>query len=87
MTRVSVSDLSHGLNALLERLERDGETIVVVRDNHPIARIVPELPRRDALEVMNNLYGIITPEAAEHWVEVGKLRRTLDQETRDPWAS
>ena len=77
MTQVSASELARNLKKVLDRLEYEGEEIVVVRNNHPIARMIPGSPHRTALEAMADLHRTLSSGAAEGWVEDSRLPRTI----------
>ncbi len=87
MTKLTASELARNLSSVLDRLEFGGEEIIVLRNNHPIARMIPGSPHRTALEAMADLYRTIAPEAAEKWLEDSKTGGALERELKDPWAS
>lgn len=47
MRQVQASDANAQFPSLLDAVER-GETVVITRDGKPIARIIPEMDRRQA---------------------------------------
>ena len=87
MTELTASELARRLSAVLDRLEFGGEEIVIVRNNHPIARIIPGSPYRTALEAMADLYRTISPAAAESWVKDSRVSGSVSEQSRDPWAT
>jgi len=87
MTEVSATELARNLKKVLDRLEHGGEEIVVIRNNHPIARMIPGSPHRTALEAMADLHRTLSPGAAEGWVAEGRSARTIADDERDPWDS
>ena len=88
MVQVSASELARNLKKVLDRLEHGGEEIVVLRNNHPIARMLPGNPHRTALEAMADLHRTLAPAAAENWVEDGRLPRSIAEDLgNDPWDS
>ena len=87
MTELTASELARRLSAVLDRLEFGGEEIVIVRNNHPIARMIPGSPYRTALEAMADLYRTISPAAADHWVSDSRVSGSIAAESRDPWAT
>lgn len=84
---MSASELARNLKKVLDRLEQGGEEIVVIRNNHPIARMLPGGPHRTALEAMADLHRTLSPGAAEGWVEDGRLPRTIADDERLSWDS
>ena len=86
----SVTDVARNFSAVLDALERDQEEIVLVRNQRPIARLVPEAPRQDALNVFGDLYRTLDDKTAEALsaaiASQRKGRRGHVSELRDPWA-
>jgi antitoxin (DNA-binding transcriptional repressor) of toxin-antitoxin stability system len=86
----SVTDVARNFSAVLDALERDQEEVVLVRNQRPIARLVPEAPRQDALSVFGDLYRTLDDETAEALsaalASQRKRRRGRVAELRDPWA-
>ncbi len=86
MTVISTSELERNLKAILERLERGGEEVVVVRDDHTVTTMLPGAPGLTAREFLNDLYGILSDAEGEAWLRDMKgFDRTLEEEMRDPW--
>jgi antitoxin (DNA-binding transcriptional repressor) of toxin-antitoxin stability system len=56
MKTLSVTEVARNFSTMLDRVERDQEEIVLVRDQRTIARLVPEGPQQDALAVFGDLY-------------------------------
>ncbi len=90
MKTLSVTEMARNFRAVLDSMERDQEEIVLVRNRRQIARLVPEAPCRDALEVFGDLYRTLDDEAAAKLtaaVSSGrKSRRGRVSELRNPWA-
>lgn len=86
----SVTDVARNFSAVLDALERDQEEVVLVRNQRPIARLVPEAPRQDALSVFGDLYRTLDDKTAEALsaaiASQPKGRRGHVSELRDPWA-
>jgi len=76
------------LRAVLDAVKFRGEEIAVVRNQHPIARIIPGAPRMTALEAMVDLYRTLPEGAATTWLDDARQAGagTLD-EGHDPWDS
>ena len=88
---LTVTEVARNFSAVLDGVERGQEEVVLVRNHLRIARLVPEPPAQNALEVLGDLYRTLdegTAAALATAVERGRKRRrgTLG-ELRDPWAS
>lgn len=90
MKTLSVTEVARNFSAVLDSVERDQEEIVLVRNRRQIARLVPEAPRQDALEVFGDLYRTLDQETAEALAatvsSTRKSRRGRVSELRNPWA-
>ena len=91
MKTLTVTEVARNFSAVLDGVEREQEEVVLVRNHRPIARLVPEPPARDALEVLGDLYRTLddgTADALAAAIDRAKKgkRGTLG-ELRDPWAS
>ena len=90
MKTLSVTEVARNFRAVLDRLEREQEEIVLVRNRREIARLVPEAPHQNALEVFGDLYRTLDEEAADALSaavsSVRKKRRGRVSELRNPWA-
>ena len=86
----SVTDVARNFSAVLDALERDQEEVVLVRNQRPIARLVPEAPRQDALNVFGDLYRTLDDKTADAVSAAiasrRKGRRGRLSELRNPWA-
>ena len=90
MKRLSATNVARNFSAVLDAVERDQEEIVLVRNQRQVARLIPEAPRQDALEVFGDLYRTIDDDTAEALstaiAATRKSRRGRVSELRDPWA-
>jgi prevent-host-death family protein len=90
MKRLSATNVARNFSAVLDAVERDQEEIVLVRNQRQVARLVPEAPRQDALEVFGDLYRTIDDDTADALsaaiAATRKSRRGRLSELRDPWA-
>ena len=82
---MTVTEFSRNLRSALDRIEHRGEEIILTRNNHRIARVLPGSSHQTALEAMADLYRTLPESAAKGWVEDGRSVTTLDGETVDPW--
>jgi prevent-host-death family protein len=91
MKTLSVTEIARNFSAVMDGVEAEQEEIVVVRNNKPIARLVPEPPAQNALEVLGDLYRTLDDETADALADAinagKKTRRGTIRELRNPWAS
>jgi len=91
MKTLSVTEVARNFSADMDGVESKQEEIILVRNHKPIARLVPEPPAQNALEVLGDLYRTLdddTADALAAAIRSGKPTSagTLE-ELRDPWAS
>jgi len=86
MQTITATDLARRTREVLDSVAIQGKTIVVERNETPIARIVPETPQMTALEALGNLEGHLTPEEAWQWLKDSRGDGFFDESVRDPWA-
>jgi len=91
MKTLTVTEVARNLSAVLDGVEREQEEVVLVRNNRRIARLVPEPPARNALEVLGDLYRTLDDGAADALAAAvrgaRKSKRGTLGELRDPWDS
>jgi len=87
MSTMTATELAKNLKKALDRLEFGGEEIIIVRNNHKIARLIPGSPHMTALEAMADVYQSLPPDAAKGWHKDSRLPGKLSKEMRDPWDS
>ena len=91
MKRLTVTEVARNFSAVMDGVEARQEEIVLMRNNKPIARLVPEPPAQNALEVLGDLYRTLDDETADALAEAiksgRKLKRGTLKELRNPWAS
>jgi len=89
MKQMTVEQVMGDFGAVLNRVERDHEEILVVRENHHVARIVPEPASQTALEVLGDLYQALDDRAADAWSKAIASLRTRGTlgELRQSWGS
>jgi prevent-host-death family protein len=87
---LSVTEAARNFSAVLDSVERKQEEIVLVRNRRRVARLVPEPPEQDALEVFGDLFRTLDDETAEALTRaisaVRKSRRGRVSELKNPWA-
>lgn len=87
MTTITATELAKNLSLVLDRLEYGNEEILVTRSRHPVARLVPGAARMSAMEAFADLFGAISEEEGEAWLQdCAAADRSVRGELRDPWA-
>ena len=88
MLTVTATEFARNFREMLDKVEFKHEELIVIRNNHEVARIIPGPARMNALEAMADLYRTLPEDAAEGWMEEsGQTGDSLKDEVRDPWAS
>jgi hypothetical protein len=54
---------------MLDLLEHESEEIVVIRNNPPVAKLVPGAPRLTALEALADLYRTLPGKEGTAWLK------------------
>jgi len=90
MKTLTVTEVARNFSAVVDTVERDQEEIVLVRNRRQVARLVPEAPRQDAMEVFGDLYRTLEDKTAEALAAAvssnRKSRRGRVSELKNPWA-
>ncbi|MFH1762158.1 MAG: type II toxin-antitoxin system Phd/YefM family antitoxin [bacterium] len=87
MVEMSVTDFARNLRNVFDRVEHKGEEILLFRNNHPIARIIPGSACLTARQAMGDLYRTLPEQAGKTWEQESRINSTLDQELKDKWDS
>jgi antitoxin (DNA-binding transcriptional repressor) of toxin-antitoxin stability system len=87
MTEMSVTEFAKNLRSVFDRIEHKGEEIVLVRNKHKIARILPGSPELTALEAMGDLYSTLPGPAGDTWVEESRNNENLKKGIKNLWGS
>jgi antitoxin (DNA-binding transcriptional repressor) of toxin-antitoxin stability system len=85
MIEMTVTDFARNLRKIFDRLEHQGEEIILIRNNQRIARIIPGSSRLTAREAMGDLYHTISAEAAKDWVKEGRIKGSISSELENVW--
>ena len=91
MKTLTVTEVARNFSAVLDGVELNQHEVLLVRNHRRIARLVPEPPAQNALEVLGDLYRTLddaTAEALATAIQRSRkgARRTL-QGLRNPWDS
>ena len=65
MRTLTVTQVARRFSEVIDRVERDREDVVLVRHRRAIARLVPESPAQNALEVLGDLYRTLDDATAD----------------------
>ena len=89
MKTLNATEIARNFSSVLDEVERDQEEIVVVRNQRQIARLIPEPPEQNALEVLGDLYRTLDDETADALSETISNSRKNGSlgELRNPWVS
>jgi len=91
MKTLTVTEVARNFSAVMNKVERDGEEIVLQRNQRTIARLVPESPDQNALEALGDLYSTLDDDTASSLAgAIGRARKSKTgtlKELRNPWAS
>lgn len=80
------AEFASGVHRVLDEFEKSPEEVVIMRDDRPIARLVPGIPVMTAREAFGGLAGLLTDEEGEAWLrDMEGFDRPLSEELRDPW--
>lgn len=91
MKTLTVADAARDFRAVLDGVELTQKEVIFVRAKRKVARLVPEPPALNALEVFSDLTGSVDAATGDALAKaVGKARngrRGTLGELRNPWAS
>jgi antitoxin (DNA-binding transcriptional repressor) of toxin-antitoxin stability system len=89
MKTLSVTEVARNFRRVLDSVEEEQEEILLVRNRRPIARLVPEAPCQNALEVFGDLFRTMDDRTAEALSAVvssaRRDRRGRLSQLRNPW--
>jgi antitoxin (DNA-binding transcriptional repressor) of toxin-antitoxin stability system len=87
MQTVTATDFSRNFRIMLNRVEFQHEELLIMRNNSPVARLVPGPATMTAAEAFADLYRTLPREAGETWLADSRQTDALTDEVRNPWAS
>ena len=83
---MTATEVSRNFSRVLDLLEHDEKEVGIVRNNRPVARLIPEPKRLTALEALEGLYGILSEEEGLDYLrDMEPFDHLLVAESRDPW--
>jgi antitoxin (DNA-binding transcriptional repressor) of toxin-antitoxin stability system len=87
MITMTATELARNLSRVLDHTRYTSEEVMIVRNKHVVARLVPGTPVMTALEAFSDIAGAISDDEGEAWVrDCEKMDVALDDALRDPWA-
>jgi len=86
MRTLTATVVARTFSRLLDSLEHGGEEIVVMRNKHPVAKLVPGAPRMNAIEALGDIYATLDDAEGGAWLkDIKSGERLRVAEARDPW--
>ncbi len=90
MKTLSVTEVARNFRKVLDSVEHGQEEVVLVRNRKHVARLVPEPPSENALEVFGDLYRTLDDRTADALSaalsRARKSRTGRISELKNPWA-
>ncbi len=90
MKILSVTEVARHFREVIDSVERKQEEIVLVRNRKRVARLIPEIPPQNAIEVFGDLYRTLDEKTAEALTSAIAASRKKERgrlsELRNPWA-
>lgn len=90
MKVMTVTTVARQFSEVIDSVERDQTEIVLMRNERPVARLIPESPRQNALAVFGDLYRTLDDRTADALTRAIASNRTRRggrlSDLRDPWA-
>jgi prevent-host-death family protein len=87
MQTITATDFSRNFRVMLNKVEFQHEELIIVRNNTPIARLVPGPATMTAAEAFGDLYCSLPQQAGEHWLADSRSDDAHEEEVRNPWAT
>lgn len=87
MQTVTATNLARNFRTMLDRVEFRHEELLIMRNNHPVARIIPGPATMTADEAFADLYRTLPEEAGRDWLADSRRDGDRDGEVRNPWES
>lgn len=85
-TTVAVSEAARHFDDLVERASCEGTTLVLVKNGHPVARLVPELRRCTGRELADAVSKTsLLPDEAAAWHDDMRGAREALRPPQDKW--
>jgi antitoxin (DNA-binding transcriptional repressor) of toxin-antitoxin stability system len=86
MKKMTATEAARGFSRVLDMLENGTEEIVIIRNDRPVAKLVPGTPQMTALEALSDLYRTLPDEEGRRWLkDLQKRDRSWKREVRNRW--
>jgi antitoxin (DNA-binding transcriptional repressor) of toxin-antitoxin stability system len=88
MKTLSVTEVARNFSEVIDSVEQTREEIILVRNKRQVARLIPEAPPQNALEVFGDLYRTLddkTAAALLSAIDKSKRHGGRLSELRNPW--
>lgn len=86
MYTVTATELARNFREMLDRVEFKHEELLIVRNNHEVARMIPGPAAMTALEAMSDIYRTLPDDEGKDWLRDGrKMKEKISDKVRDPW--
>ena len=86
MKTITATEAARNFSRMLDSLKGSTEEIVIVRNHHPVAKLVPGAPRMTALEALSDLHRILPDDEGKRWLEdARRADRPWRKDKRNPW--
>ena len=86
MKTITATELARNFRQYLDQVEHQGQELVVVRNQHQVAKIVPGPVTMTAIEALADIYRTLPADAGKNWLRDSRTGATA-KELRDAWAS
>jgi antitoxin (DNA-binding transcriptional repressor) of toxin-antitoxin stability system len=84
MKTMAVTEVARNFSSVMDGVESKQEEIVLIRNNKPVGRIIPEPPGMTALEIFTDLYCTLDNETADELLKgINKFRNGIGVEIRN----
>lgn len=86
MYTVTATELARNFREMLDRVEFKHEELLIVRNNHEVARMIPGPAAMTALEAMSDIYRTLPDDEGKDWLrDSRKMKEKISDKVRDPW--
>ncbi|MCL5408682.1 MAG: type II toxin-antitoxin system Phd/YefM family antitoxin [Candidatus Omnitrophica bacterium] len=86
MKEMTATEVVRNFRHVLDGIENTLEEVTIIRNNRPVARILPEVMQMTALEALADLYRTIEPIEGERWLkDLSKINQRISGKVRNPW--
>ncbi len=88
MLQITATELARKFKQMMNLVEFQGEELVIIRNNHQVAKIIPGPAIMTALDAMSDIYRTLPEDAATTWVSDSREGSTDRLNNLcDPWAT